>query len=180
MRGLINALGMGLRGEAGAAAGEYAGYLMRGGQLARAGWGSRMGKGAMIGAGIGAAYGAVSDDTSMLGGAAMGAGLGAVGGRYLGAGRAWAGAARGGTFSGYSRGIMSQARKDIRGASRWLGMSPELGSNKGVSSSVAMGSSLASAARAPTIRSNRGSGGSLLSRRLSQERMRSMRQGSGE
>ena len=33
-------------------------------------------RGAVLGAGIGGAYGAFSDDTSMLGGAAMGAGLG--------------------------------------------------------------------------------------------------------
>lgn len=58
------------------------------GALGRGIWnaGGRTGQGALIGAGIGGAYGAMSDNTSVLGGMAIGAGLGAGGARYGGAG----------------------------------------------------------------------------------------------
>ena len=46
----------------------------------------RTGMGALMGAGIGGAYGAFSDNRSVLGGAIMGAGLGAGIARYGGAG----------------------------------------------------------------------------------------------
>jgi len=46
---------------------------------AKAAWGSPVGRSSIIGAGIGGAYGGVSDNTSVLGGAAAGALLGGVG-----------------------------------------------------------------------------------------------------
>jgi hypothetical protein len=99
------------------------------GQLAgfagKAAWGNRTGRGAIIGAGLGAAWGAVSDDTSVLGGAAIGAGLGAVGGRYAGAGFVGARGAGAGMGLGahakdyaskFGSSVWGQVRNDFSGA----------------------------------------------------------------
>jgi hypothetical protein len=88
------------------------------------------GKGAVIGAGVGGAYGMMSNDTSVLGGMMMGAGMGAAGGRYgpsamrrakLGyrgigvGGAATVTGLRGGLYGG-ARGAYNQMRADYRGA----------------------------------------------------------------
>jgi hypothetical protein len=67
-------------------------------------------QGATVGALGGAAWGAMSSDTSVLGGALMGAGLGAGGMRYGGAGlrKGW----RGG--QAFMSGMRAQARGDYR------------------------------------------------------------------
>lgn len=84
-------LGYGLGGRAmsmltrGGQAGYNLGQLSR--FLATSAWATNTGRGAMIGAGVGAGWGMISGDTSVLGGAAMGAIGGAGIGRYGGA--AW-------------------------------------------------------------------------------------------
>lgn len=108
------------------------------GQLGRAAWqgiGST-GRGAVYGAAAGGAWGAVSDDTSVLGGMAMGAAGGAVGGRYGGAGMKsmsrWSrpeygfapgiSAQRmGDKMSNFAMGVVGQARRDFRGAKSAMG-----------------------------------------------------------
>jgi len=81
--------------------------------------------GAGVGAGLGGLYGAMSDNTSVLGGALTGAGVGAIGARYLGAGfRTAAGAGRGmglrasaGDYGKrFGMGVAARARLDYRGA----------------------------------------------------------------
>ena len=119
----------------------------------KAAWANRTGRGAIIGAGAGAAYGMMSDDTSMLGGALKGAALGGVGARYLGAGRAWSKAGGGGMLGGYPRGIASQARLDYRRASRWMGGTSVATNRTG---GAAMGSAMASAPTGATMASNQG------------------------
>ena len=58
------------------------------GAALKAGWNNTYGRAGMIGAGVGATHGAVSDDTSVLGGAMMGGVLGAGGMAGLRYGRA--------------------------------------------------------------------------------------------
>ena len=86
--------------------------------------------GAAAGAAAGGLYGAMSDNTSVIGGMMMGAGMGAVGGRYgtsaIRRGRLGArGIGVGGTstvtgargfLAGAGRGIANRARMDYRGA----------------------------------------------------------------
>jgi hypothetical protein len=67
-----------------AKAGAYAGSAWRGANSMWRGM-PAAGRTAAMGAGIGGLYGAIADDTSVLGGAAMGAGIG-LGGRYARAG----------------------------------------------------------------------------------------------
>src|SRR5688572_323024 len=139
--GYVQGMGLGARGVGasmltrGGQAGYNAGQLARHGAMSAAGsrlgtaagnWGklgmyglSRAG-GTGIGALAGAAYGGMSDDTSVLCGAMMGAGLG----RYGGAGLRRA--ARGGAgmgfgahslhaAKGFGRGAWGQMRADFRG-----------------------------------------------------------------
>lgn len=102
-------------GVMGAKAGGKASLAMgagyNAGQLGRYAWNSmsRTAKGAAAGALAGGAYGAVSDDTSVLGGMAMGAGLGAAGARYVGAGML---SNKG--SQGFMAGVANMAKKDFR------------------------------------------------------------------
>lgn len=103
-------------GGYGKLAGATAAYALRGG------YGRTVG-GAAWGGLVGAGWGAVSDDTSVLGGALMGAGIGAGGARYGGAGwRVMDRAARTGrnTFrpgmNYFWKGAAGQARRDWRSA----------------------------------------------------------------
>ncbi len=69
-----------------------------------------------IGAAAGALYGAISDDTSVLGGAMMGAGIGA-GMRYGAKGISVMNrTASGGLGAGFTRGFTGMARRDFRSA----------------------------------------------------------------
>lgn len=83
-------------------------------------WNNPTGRGAILGGAAGGLYGALSDNTSVLGGATMGAGLGAVGGRYGITG--WRGAMAGGqpglwnATKRFGSAVASQARSDYRGA----------------------------------------------------------------
>lgn len=86
----------------------------------------RSAQGALLGGLAGAAYGAVSTNTSVLGGMMMGGGIGAIGGRYGRAGLMRASALSGkgmgfGTHAAFAasefgRGVRAQALMDIRGA----------------------------------------------------------------
>lgn len=96
--------------------------------------------GAMAGAAAGGAYGAASDDTSVLGGALAGAGLGGLGARYLGAGVRRAGTAGRGMglmasgrdyASKFGRGVWGQMRRDFSGVT--------LAANKGINAFKGMG-----------------------------------------
>ncbi|RKZ06472.1 hypothetical protein DRQ25_13840 [Candidatus Fermentibacteria bacterium] len=85
--------------------------------IGRAGAARFFGNRTVLGAMGGAAWGAVSSDTSVIGGALMGA----AGARYLGAGfkRAGLGGLRGGIGSygrAFGRGVVNRARLDFRGA----------------------------------------------------------------
>ena len=83
--------------------------------------------GAGVGAVAGGLYGAMSDNTSVLGGALVGAGLGAGAARYGGAGLKMASnAGRGMGFKAsasdwgqrFGRGVVGRARLDFRGATQ--------------------------------------------------------------
>jgi hypothetical protein len=101
---------------------NWAALASMGKGMARSAWASQAGRRMIIGAGAGAAYGAMSDNTSVLGGAAMGA----VAGRYTGAGlRRAALGYRGigvaspglrGALSGFGKGVTNTLRMDYRGA----------------------------------------------------------------
>lgn len=106
--------------------GQLAGYGARSvGAAARGKYGSTA-AGAIWGAGAGAGYGALSNDTSMIGGALMGAGMGAAGGRYGASGLRRArlgkrgigvsGLGTRGAAQGFARGVRNKAMMDFRGA----------------------------------------------------------------
>lgn len=80
-------------------------------------WGS--GIGALSGALIGG-YQANREGRNMIGGILLGAGVGAAAGRYAGAGAAWMGSSRMNNFTGFARGVRSQARKDFRSTRKWF------------------------------------------------------------
>jgi hypothetical protein len=102
------------------------------GQSARAFARTPTGMGMIGGAGVGGMYGAVSDDTSIIGGMMGGAALGALGGRYGAAGSRRAGLGyRGigvggdktvtgirGAMAGFGRGIRTKGRMDIANLQR--------------------------------------------------------------
>ena len=106
--------------------GKLAGYgagMAR--KAATGGYGSTA-AGALWGGAAGAGYGAMSNDTSMVGGALMGAGLGAGAGRYGASGLRRArlgkrgigvsGPGMGGAVSGFGRGVRNRLKMDYRGA----------------------------------------------------------------
>ena len=144
-----------------------------GSELAKKAWSTNTGKGALIGAGAGAAWSAVSDDTSILGGMAMGAAGGAAAGRYGSAGKAMWGSKYGQKLSGGAR-LAASARQagvqlgaDVRSgigrarggmgrARGWWGGGRNIASNGGIQSSGAMASSLASVPSGATLASNQG------------------------
>jgi hypothetical protein len=116
--GFGSAWGAAVKGMAGGAAtraGNFAWNMGKLGSFAARGGLGRTAQGAMIGAGAGAAWGAVSDDTSVLGGMAMGAGLGAGGMRYGGAALAHRGLGPMGAMGMGAR----LASNDARAAYRW-------------------------------------------------------------
>ena len=86
---------------------------------------SRVGRGAMSGAAMGGVYGAMSDDTSVMGGAMGGALMGAGAARYGGAGLRRAALGRRGigvsapgvrgAVMGFGKGVYNAARMDYRG-----------------------------------------------------------------
>lgn len=95
-----------------------------GSYAARGGFG-RTTAGALWGGAAGGLYGAMSSDTSVLGGMVAGAGLGAGSARYLGAGfisasKVGAGQKLGAHAKSYGqafgRGVLAQAKWDYRGA----------------------------------------------------------------
>jgi hypothetical protein len=87
-------------------------------------------QGAAIGTAAGGLYGAMSDDTSILGGMAMGAGLGAGGARYGGAavkgmGRAIkSNAGIGDIFRRGASSAMGQMRGDVMKGARLMSNQP--------------------------------------------------------
>jgi hypothetical protein len=101
--------------------------------------GSRTLKGAMYGAGTGGLYGAMSDDTSVLGGMMSGALMGGAGARYGGAG-ALAGAHTGrgigfkasmGTYAkAFGGGVANMAKRDAMRL-RVMGTSAVIKANRG-------------------------------------------------
>jgi len=108
---------MGLKGASGPATSSAASAAMLSGRIARTMATSNTGRGMLGGMAAGGAWGAASDDTSVLGGMAMGAGMGALGGRYGGAGYNWSrnyGSGLQQRTMGFIRGVTSQARKDWR------------------------------------------------------------------
>ncbi len=120
MPGFFSKMGAYMAGAGRSAMGsKYAGIAMNAAM-------SRVGRGAMTGAAMGGAYGAMSDDTSVLGGAMGGALMGAGAARYGGAGlrRARLGqrgigvSAPGmrGAMMGFGKGAYNMMRQDYRGA----------------------------------------------------------------
>jgi len=80
----------------------------------------RTAAGALWGAAVGGVYGAMSDNTSILGGAMKGASIGAVGARYGAYGISGAlgakAAGRGARIRGFGHGIANQIHNDYKGA----------------------------------------------------------------
>ena len=107
--------------------------------IGKAAWTSSYGKSAIFGAGAGAAYGAFSDRTSVMGGAFMGAGAGLAGRYGYGLARsmptrtAWnTGAGRGlwGAFSGAAKSMGRQAYSQGRRSARSMGGTMTRGYNE--------------------------------------------------